>query len=162
MLHFQEVLSIYKIEFLRELTIATTYLGKSGFSLLGGVPPPAENFLIKPPTLQQTPPSTKFLFPPKGNPPLPPPKKMNIFKLQPNKNIIFRCWQLCRDSSCRKNTFVLEYYSKYVTHANNSISKDQIFKYKLTSTSTYQLKTLVCIKMKKLNLFLLRKSLYKN
>ena len=112
--------------------------GKIRFFSTGGSPPTSRKFSHKAPNTPVDSPLHQIFIPPKRqSPPPPPPKKMNIFKLQPNKNIIFRCWQLCRDSSCRKNTFVLEYYSKYVSHANNSISKDQIFKYKLTSTSTY-------------------------
>ena len=55
--------------------------------------------------------------------------------------------QLARASSSGKNNFVLEYYSRYISHMTNScIFRNQIFKCKETGTSTYYLKTLVCLK----------------
>ena len=74
MLHFQEVLSIYKIEFLRELTIATTYLGKSGFSLLGGIPPTSRKCSHKAPNTPVDSPLHQIFIPLKRQSP-PPAKK---------------------------------------------------------------------------------------
>ena len=65
------------------------------------------------------------------------------------KKTTFKFKQLARDSFCYKKKFVLKHYSRYVSHTtNNSILKNQIFKYKETGSSTNYLKTLVCLKMK--------------
>ena len=151
MLYFQELLSIFKIKFWCELTIATTCLGKCGSLFwskiyidtlkLGQRGQDLDSRLTF---------RIEFLI-------FDWPVRWMVTKRTMGiRDREFR--HIARDSfSCKKN-FVLEYYSRYVSHMSNScVFRYQIFKYTETGTLIYKLKTLVCLKIKSLSIFLWRK-----